>query len=104
MTPQIKMMKIMWNPMYIRDSMKECQSAGQLFLVVGIPWFVIEKHEVRAMTNHNQSLERLNERGGVSIVEAYCILNNVSLFSTKISVAEANSWVYDYIRQHTPAQ
>ena len=41
-----------------------------------IPWTVIEPHEKQAESNHQQSLERLNERGGLCPVELYYVLND----------------------------
>jgi hypothetical protein len=42
-----------------------------------IPWDLIAPHERQAKKNHSQSLERLNERGGLSIHELYAVLNDL---------------------------
>lgn len=34
-----------------------------------VPWSFVEPHRQRAMKNHNQTLERLAERGGLSPYE-----------------------------------
>ncbi len=39
-----------------------------------IPWGLIEPHEKQALTNHDQTLKRLAERGGLSSVEAWLVL------------------------------
>ncbi len=36
-----------------------------------------EAHQKRAMSNHSQTLERLNERGGLDVMEAYAIKNDL---------------------------
>jgi len=42
-----------------------------------IPWSLIELHREQAERNHYQTIERLQERGGLSVVELYCVLNNM---------------------------
>ena len=44
----------------------------------GIPWELIAPHERQAQDNHDQSLKRLAERGGLSPCEALVILENRS--------------------------
>lgn len=39
-----------------------------------IPWDAIAPCESQALANHDQTLERLNERGGLSPLEAYAVL------------------------------
>ena len=41
-----------------------------------IPWSIVEPFESRAKKNHSQSLIELNDRGGLSIEELYCLLND----------------------------
>lgn len=41
-----------------------------------VPWDVIEPHEAQALKNHDQTLQRLNERGGLSVREALSILSD----------------------------
>jgi hypothetical protein len=43
-----------------------------------IPWEVIEPHERQAQSNHDQTLRRLAERGGLSPAEAWFVLNDMS--------------------------
>lgn len=43
-------------------------------LIRAIPWLVIASHEAQAQKNHYQSLKRLAERGGLSVVEAVVVL------------------------------
>lgn len=42
-----------------------------------IPWALIEPQEPQARRNHGQSLQRLAERGGLDIVEAYAVLRGL---------------------------
>ena len=46
-----------------------------------VPWKMIEPHERQAERNHNQTLERLAERGGLDCSEAICVLNDCPLDS-----------------------
>lgn len=39
-----------------------------------IPWKIIAPHEAQAQKNHQQSLARLAERGGLDPNEALCII------------------------------
>lgn len=41
-----------------------------------LPWTVIAPHERQAQRNHYQSLEQLARRGGLSIIEAWCVLTD----------------------------
>jgi hypothetical protein len=49
-----------------------------------IPWGMLEPMEMRALKNHGQSLARLNQRGGVSAMEALAILNDLPLQKARI--------------------
>lgn len=42
----------------------------------GLPWCLVEGHEARAVSTHGQTLERLAERGGLSIFEALSVLRD----------------------------
>jgi len=41
-----------------------------------IPWEVVAPHEQQAIRNHCQSLEGLNQRGGLSLAELYYVLRD----------------------------
>ena len=41
-----------------------------------IPWALIEPHKRQARLNHDQTLERLAERGGLAPCEALAVLEN----------------------------
>lgn len=40
-----------------------------------IPWELVAPHESQALANHSQTLERLNERGGLDPRELYGVMN-----------------------------
>ncbi len=63
-----------------------------------VPWGILEGHEGQALINHNQTLARLAERGGLSLVEMACILNN-STYDRKMSGVRA----YEFILVHIKA-
>ena len=44
----------------------------------GIPWNAIESHRTQAYKNHNQTIERLAERGGLSWGELLAVLEDRS--------------------------
>ena len=55
--------------------------AGKRFPLLGLrgnagslPWDLIAPHEAQAMKNHDQTLERLAERGGLSYSEAAAVI------------------------------
>lgn len=41
-----------------------------------IPWAVIASHEAQALANHDQTLERLAQRGGLDPTEAVAVLQD----------------------------
>lgn len=57
-----------------RDRMRQLQ-----LRLPSIPWSLIAPHEAQAQRNHDQSLKRLAERGGLSPGEALCTLGDRSL-------------------------
>lgn len=48
-----------------------------------IPWSMIEPHERQAKSFHDQSLERLAQRGGLAPSEALAVLDDVGYFKSK---------------------
>lgn len=45
-----------------------------------VPWDLVEAHAARARENHDQSLERLAERGGLSPAELYAVVHDLNWF------------------------
>lgn len=66
------------------EQMRIGEPGSELFPIMGphggsgggtcIPWKVIAPHEAQAQKNHQQSLARLAERGGLDPNEALCII------------------------------
>lgn len=54
-----------------------------------IPWAMIAPHEKQAQLNHDQTLERLAERGGLSHCEAIAVLEGRDWFPMENESAEA---------------
>jgi N-acyl-D-aspartate/D-glutamate deacylase len=48
-----------------------------------IPWDLIAPHEKQAQNNHDQSLKRLAERGGLDPIEAMLVLQDQPLKAVK---------------------
>ena len=48
--------------------------------LASIPWSLIGPHEIAAQANHGQSLNKLHDRGGLSLKEMWAILNGVSFY------------------------
>ena len=46
------------------------------FVVVCLPWAMIAPHERQALCNHDQTLKRLAERGGLDCTEALAVLDD----------------------------
>ncbi len=60
----------------IREHAAKMRKAGIGFLMVGVPWAMIEPHEKQAYKNHSQTLKRLAERGGLAASEAVALLED----------------------------
>ena len=45
-----------------------------------VPWDFMEPHRKQAADNHDQTLERLAERGGLSPHEAICAIRGIDIF------------------------
>lgn len=61
----------------LEEQLKELKS--RRFPIMGgpsVPWSMIAPHDKQARDNHDQSLERLAERGGLSPLEAICVLED----------------------------
>lgn len=42
-----------------------------------VEWEVIAPHEAQALKNHDQTLKRLAERGGLDVLELYAVLKGI---------------------------
>lgn len=59
-----------------------------------VPDSVIEGHDEQAQKNHSQTLERLAQRGGLSPLELWCVVHDVSFFSNHgMTEEKAIAWL-----------
>jgi hypothetical protein len=57
-----------------------------------LPWALVEPLRAQAERNHGQTLERLNERGGLAPQELWCAAHGKRLRDT-IDEAAAGEWL-----------
>jgi hypothetical protein len=60
---------------------EEIRALEELGLPRSVPWSVVAPHEAQAKRNHDQSLKRLAERGGLSPSELLAVLKGEDLRS-----------------------
>lgn len=66
-----------------------------------IPWSMVEPWRVQAELNHSQTLERLNERGGLAPEELWCAAHGLGLRHIRdIDERRAGEWL---VKQATDA-
>lgn len=73
----------------VNNKIYEIRGLSCPFLVISIPWEMIAPHEKQAEANHEQTLNRLAERGGLSAAEVLAVLSDKKF--TLIPFAEANN-------------
>lgn len=54
-----------------------------------IPWEIVAPHEAQAKRNHDQTLERLAERGGLGVAELLAVLTGQRYRDIKATDLEA---------------
>ena len=65
-----------------------------------VPWSFVEPHREQAERNHDQTLERLNERGGLDPVELWAIVHKMNPFrrgGNAPSLADAITWLKEQL-------
>lgn len=60
----------------LREAQPYVAKGSAHFHVVHVPWEMLVPHMRQAMVNHDQTLERLAERGGLSACEAVAVLKD----------------------------
>lgn len=75
------------------DRREENEYLPQMF----IPWEMIAPHEAQSKINHQQSLERIAQRGGFSRCEAIAILEDRQW--TSIDVETADRQLKEMVKQ-----
>jgi hypothetical protein len=61
-----------------------------------VPWEFVETFRAQAEDNHNQTLERLNERGGLGPDEMWLAAHGLGLFQSRVqppSEEECGEWL-----------
>jgi hypothetical protein len=81
------------NRLRLEAEARLAEAQGRLFPIQGgpaIPWSVISPFEDQAQRNHDQSLQRLAERGGLGPEEAISVLTNTRY----------GAWAEEYVAAH----
>lgn len=74
-----------------KDSdVERARARGVPYVVVCLPWEMIEPHEKQALKNHSQTLERLAQRGGLCASEAVAVLEGKGWHEIDSNSARAN--------------
>lgn len=63
------------------------RSSGARIVGALVPWGLVASHEGQAKANHYQTLERLNERGGLSYCEMLAVLEDRAYSHMPIHIA-----------------
>lgn len=67
-----RMFPVLWQSLSWRET-AELEALG---CPRAVPWRLLEPHARQAMLNHDQTLERLAQRGGLSPEEMICVLRD----------------------------
>jgi hypothetical protein len=78
---------------------REERDQGVIAIVLWIPWSLIAPHEAQAKSNHGQSLERLDERGGLTADEAVAVLEDRPWH--RMPRAESNARLLELMAEHS---
>jgi hypothetical protein len=71
----------------------------------GVPYILVEGHDKQAQSNHFQTLERLSQRGGLSPLELWCVVNDKKWHDKgDMTEAKAIEWLrgIDGVEWRTP--
>ena len=59
-----------------------------------VPWELVRDHDKQAQSNHSQTLERLAQRGGLSPLELWCVVNDMKWHQKgDMTEAKAIEWL-----------
>jgi hypothetical protein len=67
-----------------------------------VPWSLVVPYEGQAFTNHDQSLERLAQRGGLGVGELWCVVHG-KRWREASSKAVAEAWLRGWLHEHESA-
>lgn len=66
-----------------------------------VPWSFVAPHEARAQKNHDQTLSRLAERGGLDLLELFCLVHDLDVFHFRgLSPVAWAAWLNRALEQH----
>lgn len=69
-----------------------------------LPWVMVEPWRRQAELNHSQTLERINERGGLAPEELWCAAHGYGLRRIReITESEAGRWLARVAEQWCPS-
>lgn len=68
-----------------------------------VPWRLVEPYADQAKANHDQTLERLNERGGLSPGELWCLVHG-KRWGEQPAEAFALHWLHCWLAEDGRAQ
>ena len=72
--------------------------AQSSFPLASVPWEFIAPHEAQARRNHDQTLQRLAERGGLSVKEMLAVLIGQHWIAVGgLTIAEANRQLLQHL-------
>lgn len=72
---------------------QNCHPRDRKTMPRDVPWEFVEKFRAQAERNHDQTLERLAERGGLSPEEMWLAAHGHGLFKVKIDEQAAIDWL-----------
>ena len=59
-----------------------------------VPWDLVVPHEKQAIRNHDQTLEKLNERGGLDPRELYAVCHSMSWREVdRLDMSQCMEWL-----------
>lgn len=72
-----------------------CRASERKAMPRSVPWAFVEKFRAQAEQNHDQTLERLAERGGLAPEELWLAAHGHRLFRVEIDEQVAIDWLYE---------
>lgn len=77
----------------VKEQVEELRANFVASMVIGLPWPMMATHERQAKINHDQTIQRLAERGGLSACEACAVLEDREYH--RMTVAESHTRLKD---------
>jgi len=74
---------------------QHCRPEHRKKMPRSVPWDFVEQFCAQAEENHDQTLERLAQRGGLAPEEMWLAAHSHRLFRVKIDEQAAIDWLYE---------